>query len=435
MKKRALVIFGSTGDLALKKLLPALEALEHKKVPPFSSIITIGRKNMNTAQYCKKAVIHSSFHKKIHYVCLTPETEKNVRSELALLKKKNGIEQFFIYLALPFYLFESALKEARKAGVLTSTTCVAFEKPFGHNLASARALNKAIMNDVPEERIYRVDHYLGKEMVESLLTIRKTNPFLKAIWNNTMIDHIDLRLIEKEGLEGRGAYYDKTGALCDVVQNHLLQIAALILMEEPSSLAPTALHAAKARVIRSIAAPHVTDIVRGQYKGYRNEPQVASRSKTETFVAFRTHVRMQRWKNVPLTIRAGKGLNEHTAEARLVLKHQKGQPSTTVTIQFSPESGLSLNFNLVPHAHRAFQPIDVAFSEKKVFCANTPQAYEEIFHSFVNKEKQMFVSFPEIEASWKLTDTIAARARSRPLHIYKPGTSGPRLVWTDEKHL
>src|SRR5437763_1044727 len=323
----ALVFFGATGDLAYKQIFPALQALVkrgHLDVP----VIGVANAGWTLDDLKARARDSLEHHSGVdeaafaHLSMLLRYVDGDYRDPATfdrLCEALGSAHRPLHYFAIPPSMFETVATGLARIGATTNARVVV-EKPFGRNLQSAQELNRALGRVFPEEAIFRIDHYLGKEPVENLMYFRFANTFLEPIWNRNHVNNVQITMAESFGVQGRGAYYDEAGAIRDVVQNHLLQVAALIAMEPPSANDADAIRDQKVQVLKAMRPLTADDIVRGQFRGYRAEPGVAADSQVETFAAVRLHIDNWRWAGVPVYIRAGKCLPVTTAEVFVQLK-------------------------------------------------------------------------------------------------------------------
>ena len=465
-----IIIFGATGDLTNRKLLPALYKLEldnllHKD----TKIVAFARKPKSNEQFRKEALAST---KKFSKLRVNHDIGKKLASKVFyhqsefqdaegynklrnLIKKrctKNAECNKIFYLATPPGFFGAIIDNLKISGLNESSgwSRVVFEKPFGHDLGSAKNLNETIKKDFNENQIYRIDHYLGKELVQNLLVLRFANSIFDPLWNKKYIDHVQITVAEEFGVETRGNYYDKAGALRDMVQNHMMQLVALTAMEPCVKLDADDIREEKVKVLRSIrpfASKDVDEIsVRGQYvsgtvknkkvKAYKDEENVAKNSDTETFVALKLNIDNWRWANVPFYLRTGKMLKERVAEINIVFKHNpevlfssnaSGIEPNMLIIRIQPEEGISLQFAAkVPGRKMAIDNVRMDFCHECRFGPNTPDAYERLLYDAIAGDQTLFTSWDMVEHSWELADKISKGWKLGKISYYKPGTWGPK---------
>ncbi|MAT81246.1 MAG: glucose-6-phosphate dehydrogenase [Phycisphaerae bacterium] len=434
----AFVLFGATGDLAHKKIFPSLYAMEnrgHLNVP----IIGIARNEMETKDLVERArdgiqtygegeLDESVFKRlagRLSYVSgdySDAETFQKLRA--ALGKACCPLH----YLAIPPTIFEM-VSQALKASGCAENASVVVEKPFGRDLESAQELNRVVHAVFPEDRIYRIDHFLGKEPVLNLNYFRFGNSFLEPVLNRNYVKSVQITMAEDFGVQGRGAFYDEAGTVRDVVQNHLMQILAILAMDPPSTGDEEALRDAKVRLFNSIKPMTNEDIVRGQFKGYLDEPGVKPDSRTETFVALRLHIDSWRWADVPFYIRAGKCLPVTSTEVVVEMKQPPQQlfedchrsERNYFRFQFNPNTVIAIGARAKKVGEDMVgQQIEMLAQHEE---PDQMAAYERLIGDAMAGEPGLFARVDEVESAWKVVDPILDQ--STPVHSYEPGTWGP----------
>jgi glucose-6-phosphate 1-dehydrogenase len=448
----AFVIFGATGDLTKRKLIPALYALHMEGLlDPKTKIIATGRKEYTETDlqkefmpfiksrghwkaFCKRIVYHKlEFHDDDAYRTLNERLQRT------------GLELKLFYFATSPDAFPVIIKQLHKHKIATrssdyTTERLVFEKPFGHDLRSAQQLNKEITTLFNEKQIYRIDHYLGKELVQDILILRFTNPIFESLWNAEHIDNVQIISTETDGVLDRGGYYDDAGALRDMVQNHLLQLLSLIAMESPAKLSADEIRNEKVKALKAIALPRSMSgsLVLGQYTAgssdekripdYRKEKNVKPGSKTETFVAVKLMLENKRWSGVPFYLRTGKALKHKYAEIVIVFKQLpcslfKGElAENKLVIRIQPDEGIKLQFNLKDKQATA-APVTMDFSHEAEFGMNTAEAYQRLLADIMQGDQTLFTRWDEVEQAWKVVDRM--RSAKAKLHQYQAGTHGP----------
>ena len=360
-----------------------------------------------------------------------------------------GFNKVF-YLAVPSQFFEAIVDNLKKSNLATGSSRIVFEKPFGHDLKSSMKLNKTIKKAFKENQIYRLDHYLGKELVQNLLVLRFANNIFDPVWSKKYIDHVQITVAEDIGVETRGNYYDNAGALRDIIQNHMMQLVALTAMEPPRSLNADDIRTEKVKVLSSIkpfASKNVKNIaVRGQYgsgvvnnkevKAYRDEEKVDKKSNTETFVALKLNIGNNRWKGVPFYLRTGKRLNERVAEINIVFKQTscilfcdqiKNIEPNMLIVRIQPEEGISLQFSAkVPGQKMTIDTVRMDFCHECKFGPKSPEAYERLLYDIISRDQTLFTRWDEVEIAWKIVDRIAKAWKKGKVINYNAGSWGPK---------
>jgi len=434
----ALVFFGATGDLAYKKIFPALQSMVkrgHLNIP----VVGVAKSGWNLEQFRERA--HDSLEKHggvdpaafeklcglLRYVDGDYEdqaTFQTLRKELA------GAEHPAHYLAIPPLLFGAVVEQLEKSGC-TKGARVIVEKPFGHDLESARELNQILHRAFDEADIFRIDHYLGKRPVNNLLVFRFANTFVESFWNRNYIESVQITMAEDFGVQGRGGFYDKTGTIRDVIQNHLFQVLSNLLMEPPARLDSESIRDEKVKVLKAIPPIVESDLVRAQFRGYRDENGVAKDSQTETFAALKLEVNSWRWKGVPIYIRAGKSLPVTCTE---IVGRFRKPPSLIpadslgenhLRLRISPEVTIAMGMTVMTFSDElAGQSLEMMASHSHG--AGEMDAYERVLGAAMEGDATLFAREDYVEEAWRIVDPVLKSGT--PIFEYETNTWGPSEV-------
>jgi glucose-6-phosphate 1-dehydrogenase len=474
------VIFGASGDLTKRKLLPALYHLEQAgNLPENFAVVGVARRPLEQsfAPDMKEGIESGGgvdatdpkldeFVSRISYHAMNFDDDsgyEGLKELLSQVDAKTGTQgNRLFYLATAPEYFSDIIKYLGEHGMNQPDPAagagekgwvrVIIEKPFGHDLESAKALNDEVNKVFHEEQIFRIDHYLGKETVQNILVFRFANGIFENVWNRNYIDHIEITAAESIGIEGRGPFYEKAGALRDVIQNHVMQLLSFVAMEPPISFEAASVRAEKLKVFRAIKPIHFADTVRGQYGpglvdgkpviGYREEDRVHPRSQTETYAALRIEIENWRWAGVPIYIRAGKRMAKRVTEITIQFKQPplllfkdnhgrgaEGIKSNIISMRIQPDEGIALRFEAkIPGPSMNIAPVDMDFCYSKAFGVSSANGYERLLLDAMLGDGTLFAHRDDVEATWALLTPILQYWAKNPIKDfpnYAAGTWGP----------
>jgi glucose-6-phosphate 1-dehydrogenase len=468
-----LIIFGVTGDLSRKKLMPAVYDLANRGLlPPGFSLVGFARRDWEDQDFME--VVHDAVktYARTEYreevwnqlaqgIRFVPgefgddQAFENLKETVQKLDAERGtMGNHAFYLSIPPKAFPAVTEQLRRSGLADASEGqwrrVVIEKPFGSNLKTARELNTVVESVFPPDSVFRIDHYLGKETVQNILALRFANQMFEPIWNSNYVDHVQISMAEDIGVGGRAGYYDGIGAARDVIQNHILQLLALTAMEEPLSFDAKDLRAEKEKVLAAVTLPDDlgTATARGQYAGgwqggekvpgFLDEDGMSPDSTTETYAAMRLDIKTRRWDGVPFYLRAGKRLGRRVTEIAVVFKRapqflfaesqtsELGQNALVIRVQ--PDEGVTIRFgSKVPGAGTQVRDVTMDFGYGHAFTEASPEAYERLILDVLLGDPPLFPRHAEVELSWKILDPIEEywAAQGGPLEQYLPGSWGP----------
>lgn len=440
-------IFGATGDLTTKKLIPALYRLyEEEQLPEPFTIVCVGRREYDTQMFVDEVRSKMDgqfphwdiFSKSVKYFAMDFSIQESFETFQQYVDAMNlpAFNDRIYYLATAPHYFPIIAKALITYKMVTRgdmRSKIVFEKPFGEDLETAKTYNRLLLESIEESQVYRIDHYLGKEMLQNILTIRFANKIFENLWNHENIESVKIVALESESVKQRGGYYDRSGALKDMVQNHLFQTLALVAMDSPMGLNDTLIKNEKVKVLESLQISD--EVIFGQYKGYLEEKGIPADSKTETFVALKAFINSSRWRNTPFYLMTGKKMSEKIAEIVVTFKDadcffEKGRPEKNILkIEIFPREGIILQFNgKAPGLQAYTMPMKLDYCHMCNIVGNSAEAYEKLILDVIHDDASLFTRWDEIESSWKIIDGISRLKKHEELYVYDSQQSIMNIV-------
>ena len=456
VESAAIIIFGASGDLTRRKLIPALHSLACESLLPRSiQVLGVSRSSLTdqafrdrlyegvveyarlTPGVCELWPTFAGRHAYLAGSYDDPGTYERLTERLGRLDAEAGTQRNrLFYLATPPVLYPTIIEQLGRSGLSHSDpgwTRIIIEKPFGHDLESARHLNGQLHAVFDEHQVYRIDHYLGKETVQNIITFRFANAIFEPLWSRNYLENVQITMSEDIGVGHRAGYYDRAGVLRDMLQNHLLQLLTLTAMEPPSAFNARALRDEKVKVLQAVRPVGLMDYVLGQYEGYREEDDVALNSKTPTYVALKLYIDNWRWQGVPFYLRSGKSLHRKSTEITLQFKRvphllfpeNVDLLPNSLSLCVQPDEGMHLLFQTkAPGAGMRTAPVDMEFHYSDRFGERIlPEAYERLLLDALQGDASLFARSDEIEVAWGLVDPLTVE---RAPEVYEPGSHGPK---------
>ncbi|MFH1408429.1 MAG: glucose-6-phosphate dehydrogenase [Nanoarchaeota archaeon] len=458
-----IVLFGPTGDLSRRKLIPALFNLYTTgALHEYTTFVGVGRRKLTKEEFITlldsesyiphlKRDAWKTFLSRLHYQAIDygTKTPEELKEALDKIEHDHGCgNNKLMYLALPPDIFSQSVDLIKRSGILKGEGWrrIVFEKPFGTDLKSAKHLNKKVCKVFKEDAIFRIDHYLGKELVQNIMVFRFANALFEQTWNSHFIDHVQITIAEQDGVEQRAGYYDQAGAARDMLQSHLLQLLMFIAMEPPKSYSAEDIRTEKIVILNALRGPKKGCIVIGQYEkgkiegketpGYRAEEGIPEDSATETFIALKAGINNKRWKEVPFYLRTGKRMAKKYANIDIIYRDDActlfcGEKHThqpnRISIRIQPDEGISVTFNIKPPgAELKLSPVTMDFCHTCLYALNTPEAYETLFQEIIKGDQTLFPRWDSVEASWRFIDQIEKLIKFSAPKTYPSGSLGPK---------